>query len=166
MQIQWCLKPAIILPDMIRPVCLPFRFMFDGFRYQEVDVTGWSQSATSLRSKWWGGDSYENKYMSVLFILFIVICLLFLFLYLIQLNLRIREVFFGDFLREMYFNEGLHPWLTRNQICHHHLPNTQTLKYTTLSSIITTIKNNTQTLQNALPSIITIATKHIRIPPS
>ncbi|XP_037779501.1 transmembrane protease serine 9-like [Penaeus monodon] len=37
------------LSDMIRPVCLPFRFMFDGFRYQEVDVTGWSQSATSLR---------------------------------------------------------------------------------------------------------------------
>ncbi|ROT76367.1 serine protease [Penaeus vannamei] len=34
---------------LIRPVCLPYRFMYDGFRYQEVDVTGWSQSATSLR---------------------------------------------------------------------------------------------------------------------
>lgn len=37
------------LNDLIRPVCLPYRFMYDGFRYQEVDVTGWSQSATSLR---------------------------------------------------------------------------------------------------------------------
>lgn len=166
MQLHWCLKPTIILADMIRPVCLPFRFMFDGFRYQEVDVTGWSQSATSLRSKWWGGALTKTSiwvyysFYSSLFVYCFFFCVFDL------LNLRIREVFFGDFLREMYFNEGLHPWLTRNQICHHHLPNTQTLKYTTLSSIITTIKNNTQTLQNALPSIITIATKHIRIPPS
>ncbi|XP_047476901.1 serine protease Hayan-like isoform X2 [Penaeus chinensis] len=43
------LERAATLSDMIRPVCLPYRFMFDGFRYQEVDVTGWSQSATSLR---------------------------------------------------------------------------------------------------------------------
>ncbi|XP_063610560.1 serine protease Hayan-like [Penaeus indicus] len=41
------LERAAPLSDMIRPVCLPYRFMFDGFRYQEVDVTGWSQSATS-----------------------------------------------------------------------------------------------------------------------
>ncbi|XP_042855485.1 serine protease Hayan-like [Penaeus japonicus] len=44
------LERAVAINDMVRPVCLPFRFKYDGFRYQDVDVVGWSKSATSSRN--------------------------------------------------------------------------------------------------------------------
>ncbi|XP_071544728.1 uncharacterized protein [Panulirus ornatus] len=35
------LSKDITFTDFIQPVCLPFRFKYDGFRYQDLNVAGW-----------------------------------------------------------------------------------------------------------------------------
>ncbi|XP_042218450.1 serine proteinase stubble-like isoform X2 [Homarus americanus] len=39
------LSQDVIFDDFIQPVCLPFRFKYDGFRYQNLDVVGWTPSS-------------------------------------------------------------------------------------------------------------------------